>query len=223
MSYQRFAIYHVPPQGALSAFGAAWLGWDVTAGCPSVPLAVPERDAVTATAHRYGFHATLKPPFRLGEGCALEGLSEAVSTLARRLSPARCDGLALGRMGRFLALLPVGDATGLNHLAAACVTQLDAFRASPTAEEFSRRRGSGLRPELEANLTNWGYPYVLSAYRFHMTLTDRLPAAALPDWEVVLADLLPPLPAPFEISGLALVGERADGRFEVIDTFPLAG
>ena len=31
MSYSRFAIYDVPPKGALAGAGAAWLGWDVAA------------------------------------------------------------------------------------------------------------------------------------------------------------------------------------------------
>ena len=32
MSYSRFAIYYVPPEGPLAEFAAAWLGWDVLRG-----------------------------------------------------------------------------------------------------------------------------------------------------------------------------------------------
>ena len=67
--YTRFAVYYAPEPGAFADFTASWLGWDpVTASprpypqIPGLPRPVAE---ITDTPRKYGFHGTLKPPFRL--------------------------------------------------------------------------------------------------------------------------------------------------------------
>src|SRR5689334_2324140 len=90
MTRPRFAIYAVPGAGLADAAGAAlcrraeqWLGRGA-AGQP-VTADVPagwtraELDAITASARRYGFHATLKAPFRLAEGRTPEELDAALT------------------------------------------------------------------------------------------------------------------------------------------------
>lgn len=224
MSYARFAIYYVPPEGELASFGAHWLGWDLRAGAKTEGLDIAGRCDVTMTPRKYGFHGTLKPPFRLAEGCTPDDLRMAVADLACRLPPAQCDGgLALKRLGRFLALALQGETTALNTVAAACVTELDRFRAPADAAELAKRRGAGLPPAQEENLLRWGYPYVLDAFRFHMTLTGRLPKTEVSAWEHRLQTILPALPAPFVADAIAFVGERADGRFEMIQSYALTG
>lgn len=223
MGHSRFAVYYIAPEGELARFGAQWLGWDVIAGAAADPLPIAGRDDVTMTPRKYGFHGTLKPPFRLTEGTDLDGLQAAVAGLAARLPAARCDGLGLTRLGRFLALTPLGETEALSQLAASCVTELDTFRAPASPEELAKRRGAGLSPAQEANLVAWGYPYVRDQFRFHLTLTGRLSKADLPHWEGVLQAALPPLPAPFVIDSLGLVGERPDGRFELIHRYALTG
>ncbi len=42
-------------------------------------------------------------------------------------------------------------------------------------KELQRRRAANLTPRQEFLLMHWGYPYVLDEFRFHMTLTRRLP------------------------------------------------
>ncbi len=70
----RYAVYFAPdPASPLTRFGASWLGYDVASGAPVAQPAVAgiaaERlRAITAEPRRYGFHATLKPPFALAEG-----------------------------------------------------------------------------------------------------------------------------------------------------------
>lgn len=223
MSYTRFAIYYVPRPGDLASFGARWLGWDVETGVAARPLDVPGREEVTATPRRYGFHATLKPPFRLADGKDRPALERAVTELSRTRAPVRGVALKLSRMGRFLALVPIEECAAINDLAAACVTELDGFRAPAVPAELTRRRGRGLSPEREENLLRWGYPHVLGAFRFHMTLTGRLAETELAVWEARLTHLLPTLPEPIEINDLTLVGEREDGLFEVILRAPLGG
>ncbi|CUH75849.1 putative phosphonate metabolism protein [Tritonibacter multivorans] len=225
MTFARYALYFAPPADAAWAqWAAAWLGWDMETG---QPLAHPACDldvaAITETPRKYGLHATLKPPMRLAEGQTEAALRDACATLATSQKPLRLEGLEIAKLGRFLALRPTGDETALNQLAAACVETLDAFRAPPTEAELTRRRGNGLSPAQEANLTQWGYPHVMELFRFHITLSGKLDKPTVTATEAYLTQtLLPLLPQPFEITDLALVGERADGRFELIQRYPLA-
>jgi putative phosphonate metabolism protein len=219
----RFAVYYLPPAGPLARFGAGWLGWDAARGAAAEQPDLPGIERITAAPRRYGFHATLKPPFRLAEGRRRAGLAQAVADLAARTPPARCAGLRLGRLGRFLALVPEGDAAELGRVAAACVADLDGFRAPPSAAELERRRKARLSDRQEALLARWGYPHVMEAFRFHMTLTGSLPEADLPAIEAALAGRLPDLPAPFVLDRIALVGERGDGMFEELGRYALTG
>ena len=223
MSYSRFAIYYIPPEGDLADFGAAWLGWDVARGRAAAQPDLPGLKEVTGTPHKYGFHGTLKPPFALAPGKTLAGLEEAVATLAADTAAARCEGLELATLGRFLALVPSGDMAALTQLAGDCVRALDGFRAAPDAAELERRRKAGLSPRQEALLVQWGYPYVMEEFRFHLTLTGRLAKETVADWRAAVERHLPPLPAPFIVGELALCGERADGRFELVHRYTLAG
>ncbi|KPP90203.1 MAG: putative phosphonate metabolism protein [Rhodobacteraceae bacterium HLUCCA08] len=223
MSYTRYAIYYLPPRGALADFGARWLGWDVQGGRRAPPPDLPGLDDVTMTPRKYGFHGTLKPPFRLAERMTAEDLGDAVAALAEGCAPARTRGLALSCLGGFLALTPVGDAAGIARVAARCVTGLDRFRAPPPPEELARRRKAGLSARQEALLTRWGYPYVLDEFRFHLTLSGRLPEDRIDHWRQVLQARLPDLPDPFTLDAVALVGERQDGHFETIHRYALAG
>ncbi len=230
MTFTRYAIYYAPPAGAdWSRFGARWLGWDMETGTgaahPDHPaLAGLDIAAITQVPRKYGLHATLKPPMRLADGATVEALDKACAALAATQAPVVLDGLELARLGRFLALRVTGDETALKALAAACVRELDTFRAPAPEAELARRRAAGLTDAQEENLTRWGYPYVMEAFKFHITLTGKLPKPELPAVEAALAEtLLPLLPAPFEIRDLALMGEDRDGRFHLIHRYALSG
>ena len=223
MSYARFAIYYVPPEGPLADFGAKWLGWDVVTGRKVPQFDVPGLHDITMTPRKYGFHGTLKPPFRLKEGQTPEALEAAVSDLAGVLSPAACDGLKLTQLGRFLALTPFGTLDGLQRIAEACVRDLDGFRAPAGEAELARRRKAGLSNRQEMLLAQWGYPYVFEEFRFHLTLSGGLPEGDAPGWMDTLQVHLPDLSAPFVMDQIALCGERQDGRFELIHRYTLTG
>jgi putative phosphonate metabolism protein len=226
MSFRRYAVYYTPPPGPLADFGAAWLGWDIARGHP-----VPHKPAdfkalpdVTETPRRYGFHATIKPPFALAQGTDGEALAEAATALARSLPPARADGLRLSCIGRFLALTPEGDSHEIDTVAAAFVRDLDSFRAPPSDADLARRRAAGLSPAQESHLVRWGYPYVLDEFRFHMTLSGPLAPAETAQTEAVLApQLADVLPRPFVIEDMTLAGEDADGRFHELSRHALSG
>ncbi|MFY0692767.1 MAG: DUF1045 domain-containing protein [Paracoccaceae bacterium] len=226
--FKRYAIYYTPSEGALAEFGAAWLGWDMAKGAvvahPAIAgLPAPVHE-ITQAPRRYGFHGTIKPPFRLADGHDPDALAVALDALCRIYAPVTLAGLELSRLGGFLALVPRGDAAALGALAAQVVAALDAFRAPLLTAELDRRRQADLTQLQDAYLERWGYPYVMEAFRFHLTLTSRLEPDALAATEAALAPHLAPLlPAPFEIRDLTLVGEAGDGMFHTLHRFALSG
>ncbi|MBO9465265.1 DUF1045 domain-containing protein [Tropicibacter sp. R15_0] len=221
--YSRFGIFYLPPNGALAAFGAQWLGWDVETGTPRDLPDVAEIDDITMTPRKYGFHGTLKPPFVLAAGTDLDGLKSALTTLCATQEPVSVQGLELAQLGRFMALVPFGDTADLAALAARLVQELDRFRAPASEAELARRRKANLSPAQEAHLLKWGYPYVLDQFKFHLTLTGKLSKQQARIASEALQRLLPDLPQPFEIKEVGLVGERPDGRFETIQRYTLSG
>lgn len=229
--FARYAIYYLPEPGPLASFGAAWLGWDVEAGTevphPQVEGLPRPLAEITATPRKYGFHGTVKPPFRLAEGHDAEGLVAAAVKLAARLEPVELDGLELSRLGSFLALTPQGSKaqlSALGALASESVQGLDAFRAPAPQSELDRRRKSGLSARQESYLQQWGYPYVMEDFRFHLTLSGRLSAIDAPAVEEALRPLVTPvMPEPFRIESLCLCGEDAEGRFHLVKRLPLGG
>ncbi len=222
---KRYAVYYAPPAGEFAARAAHWLGRDAETGArlaePDLGLPAAE---ITTEPRRYGFHGTLKPPFRLAEGQHLDGLHAALVELARDLKPLRLDGLRLAALGGFLALIPEGDVRPLQDLAAQIVTRLDAFRAPLNPAEIARRRPERLSARQRELLELWGYPFVLEEFRFHLTLTDRLPPDLTAKAEAALAEyFIPVLPRPFTIDDICLFGETEAGVFRLLHRYALTG
>jgi len=174
----RYALYYAPRPGSLLAErGAAWLGRDAASGRP---VAQPVTDTLsaerfgqlTATAARYGWHATLKAPFALADGVNEAGLIAAVRALASRFNPFTVP-LGIESLAGFLALRPAGETARLAELANACVTMLAPLAAQPEPQALARR-AEGLGPRERELLARWGYPYVFERYRFHLTLSCHL-------------------------------------------------
>lgn len=222
MQMQRYAVYYAPRDGGFSAAAAAWLGWDATGGRVVPQPEVPGIADRTAEPRRYGFHGTLKPPFRLAEGVCLGDLTEALAGLAGRLAPVEMPGLHLAELDGFLALIPVGESTALQDLAGKVVVALDPFRAPLTEAEIVRRRPDSLTLRQRALLAAYGYPYVLEEFQFHLTLSGRLQDHAAAALRVAAArhfDGL--LPQPFRLEDLCLFGEDQAGHFHVLHRYPL--
>jgi putative phosphonate metabolism protein len=213
--YRRHAIYWLPETGsALARLGAAWLGWDAEAGRgvarPDLPGLPDDAAGLPGAAPRYGFHATLKPPFRLAEGRDPAGLAAATEALADGLVPFDIPALAVRALGRFLALQPAAPCAALSDLAARCVAVLDPFRAPAGPAELARRRAAGLSATQEANLIRWGYPHVMEEFRFHLTLAGPLSDADRAAARGPLAAwFAPALDGPVPVRDIALMGEDA--------------
>ncbi|MEZ5652118.1 MAG: DUF1045 domain-containing protein [Burkholderiaceae bacterium] len=168
----RIAVYFLPaPEGSLARAGADWLGGRVIDD-------PPWPDWLSAPA-RYGFHATLKAPFRLADGLDPTAMATWVRERARRIDAFTLPPLEPVWFGDFLALRPRdGDPAPdapLRCLADECVAVLEPWRAPLTAQEVARRRPERLSAEQARLLRQWGYPGVFDAWRFHMTLSGPAP------------------------------------------------
>ncbi len=177
----RYAIYYVPPRDTpLADFGAAILAYDVQSGSARERLVVPgiaESRLVSMThrAARYGFHATLKAPFRLAAGRSRIDVLKLAADTADRCYPVEISGLELAMLGNFAALRPQQACPELDAIAATFVRDLDPLRVVEARDEARWPPGK-LSARQGARLEAWGYPYVFDEYRFHMTLTDALNA-----------------------------------------------
>jgi len=229
----RHALYFAPaPDSPLWAFGSRWLGRDAASGAalaqPAVPGIEPARlHALTDDPRRYGFHATLKPPFVLAPSCTEAALDAAAAAFAATQAPFVLPPLALTDIEGFLALTPSAPCLALDAFAGACVAALDSFRAPPAADELTRRRSARLTPRQDAMLARWGYPYVFDDFRFHMTLTQRLaPADKVLLWPA-LADAVAAAgltEAPVPVAELCLFAQPDRGApFLIRRRYPLGG
>lgn len=237
----RYAIYLAPPPDTpLWRFGSMVLGYDAETGLDLPGFAVLPRNAeqwalLTARPRTYGFHATLKAPFRLteGRGTTRHDLVEALGAFAARqqafsLGPLAVTSLGPGEHGDnpkgFVALTPMHTSAELAALERQTVSVFDSFRAPPTDQEIAARHPERLTERQRDNLASWGYPFVRDDYRFHMTLTGEVADAA--DLADALADRMAHDIGSVHMSvdTLVLFEQATPGaRFRVTGRFPFLG
>lgn len=226
----RYAIYFSPaPDSPLNRAGAAWLGRDAAAGgdLPQRQLDGFSRERIaeiTASARHYGFHATLKPPFALAADRTGDALDRMLDEFARSRAPIEGLGLKVGSIDGFIALLLTEESTAVRNLAATCVHDFDSFRLAPTPEELRQRRAASLSALEDALLRRWGYPYVMEAFRFHMTLTCRLELAEHDRLVPLLRQMFGAVTnASFTLDAVSLCYQEARNLpFRVIRRYPFA-
>jgi putative phosphonate metabolism protein len=220
----RHAIYYAPPPGStLHRLGSAWLGRDAVSGEPVKQPPVTGLKEATAEPARYGFHATLKAPFTLNAGMKRVELGDAVALIAAQMETVVIQNLKLREIDGFLALVPDRQDRVLSFLGEICVCGLDSFRAKPSDEELARRRAANLSARQEQNLMKWGYPYVLDEFRFHMSLTQRLPDSERQTFmKAAQVHFAPVLEQLLEVDALTVFAEtRPERNFVVEERFPL--
>jgi hypothetical protein len=225
----RLAVYAAPRSS--STFGrraAAWLGRDIDGvlGIDDLPrpdLAPHDVDDLTDEARVYGFHATLKPPFRLADGVTFDEVDERVAKIAHDSAPVVIPSLVVDMLSGFAAFRPVEQSDEVDALAAASVTGIDGCRRPSDELELARRRRSGLSSRQERYLVEWGYPYVFEEFRYHMTLSRRLHENERDDVLAAARDWFGDLDgARFTIDELCLVEQSAPGEpFVVASRHPL--
>ncbi|MGL4727497.1 MAG: DUF1045 domain-containing protein [Bosea sp. (in: a-proteobacteria)] len=210
----RYALYLAPPPDtALWRFGSTVLGYDAASGEAIEGFAPDGIDPLVwrrmvMRPRLYGFHATLKAPFRLAPGFDRAGLMAALSDFAKDqqafdLGPIAVSCIESGGGHGFVALTELSPSPELSALEMATVSEFDPFRASLTADERARRQPERLTPRQRASLDSYGYPYIGPDYRFHMTLSGEIAGAA--DIADKLADAFANLLGPARLAVDAIV------------------
>jgi putative phosphonate metabolism protein len=175
----RYAIYFVPAADSpFYRFGSSLLRYDCYSGLdleqPDEAGLPDDWAGLTEEPRRYGFHATLKAPFRLAHGRDEMELLHAFATFGQQPREIATIRPVVRALSKFTAIVPQDRSAALDQLAADCVTYFDAFRAPLTSIERTRRMTAGFSKQKQSNLERWGYPYVFDDFRFHMTLTGAL-------------------------------------------------
>ncbi|MBU1175094.1 MAG: DUF1045 domain-containing protein, partial [Alphaproteobacteria bacterium] len=144
---ERVAIYFAPAETApLWVRACSWLGRDPASG-EALPQPVPPGmeamrfEDLTESARRYGFHATLRSPFRLANGCDRNMLVSTMARFAEKTSPVSLGPVEIRDLFRFLAIMPVAQSRELTAFAAECVARFETCRAPLSPAERASRIG----------------------------------------------------------------------------------
>jgi putative phosphonate metabolism protein len=220
VNFSRYAIYYIPDL-PLFQIGSDWLGWNSITG-QETTLAADHR-CITDRPRKYGFHATVKPPFSLASNSTQGDLQDAFQTFCASVSPATGSTLKISRLGRFLAMTQDVQSNEVTELAASTVSHFDKFRAPLSDQDIAKRRQRKLTPQQDALMLRWGYPYVMQEFKFHMTLTGPLAANEIDAIEQRANTRFQEfIGQPLSIASLALLGEDRDsGHFHVVDKLSL--
>ncbi|THB77801.1 MAG: DUF1045 domain-containing protein [Desulfobulbaceae bacterium] len=202
----RIALYWTPNLLTdLSQQAAQWFQLDQS----PIPTLSDEafRQLLSAPNH-YGFHATIKPPFRLDNGYTLEDVEEAVTRFTTDPANHSFDLplFKVARIGNFFCLKLQDNSPTLQSFAQSVVRQFDHFRKPAEEHEIERRRSAGLTERQDELLLQWGYPYVFDEFRFHLTLTGKVsdPSHFTSLETEINTRFAPTLKSPFAIDSLTL-------------------
>ena len=227
---ERFAIYFAPDlTSPLWRLARQWLGRDAatdeTVEAIVSGIKTAQRLAATASARRYGFHATLKAPMTLAGGATRATLEAALADWAAVHASVNMGPMVLRPIGAFLALVPDVQSAALMQFAADCVVAFERFRAPLAARDRSRRVAGELSAHQIELLERYGYPYVMDEFRLHMTVSDQLYGAehdlvrqAAQNW------FAPMIGKELLLDRLTLFHEAEPGAaFRRVADFPLSG
>ena len=229
----RYALYLAPPpESELWRFGCDVIGRDALTGASRDGFALEGYTpsvwrSMTSDPRRYGFHATLKAPFRLRLDLDIADLTQSLAEFAGKFAPFDAGELGVGAIamgdgGAFVALRPQGGLKELRSFEASVVRALDCLRAPLAFGERERRRSARMTPRQAYYFDAWGYPYVLDEFRPHFTLTNAIAEAdrvvRLLKQEFRLRVASPVL----SVDALTLfVESEPGGEFQILRRFPL--
>lgn len=221
----RYALYYAPEaDNDLAAFAEQWLA-PATRKPPAWGLDETLWRQATQSAAQYGFHGTLKAPFRLASGQSEQALRAAMAAFAAQRPAFAAPPLRLERFGRYLALTFATPCPEMDALHQACVTEFEPFRAPLNAQEMEKRLAAGLSPRRRQLLEHYGYPDIFDQFTFHLTLAGPVDASALETVLPVLARETAGLPSTgMKVGDICLFKQaNRQSRFDILDRFALGG
>lgn len=216
----RYAIYLTSPRTApLTEAARRWLG-----RCPFTGAATPPEAPAAANAAapaRYGFHATMRAPFRLAEGHTEVELCAAFGRFAAAEGTIPVT-LEVAALSNFVALV-APDQRQIAGAHEGALEAFESFRAPLNAAEIARRNPDRLDARGRALLDAYGYPHVLERFRFHMTLSGPVEPDAQDAVRQAAAEYFAPFTGSPQRLHFALYAEPdAGGPFTVIAEPPVA-
>jgi hypothetical protein len=190
VSMPRYAIYYCPD--TTSHWWETWSKWlgrypDQEEEIPQLQCPGISKERFyqfTENPRRYGLHATLKAPFFLNQTSTFDDVLKATYQICQQHTPFEID-LELLLYGDFLALVSKTSSNSLQLLERDLVIQLDSFRLTLTDIQLNQRRSLGLSPREDQLLQEWGYPFVLDCFQFHLSLTGSLKKATKEEIEAM--------------------------------------
>lgn len=227
----RYAIFYVPEQGSLfNLAGSSWLGRDAydggTFAQPNVgelkPWQVAER---TLNARRYGFHATLKAPAPLADHVTETDYVSAVAEFCKITPAVVLPNVEVRAFSSIFAIVPEARFAPLNELEKNIVMHFEPWRGGLNSEAMENRRLGKLTERQITNLERWGYAHCLDEFKFHMTLSDRIPEAEQPAFVAAMIKHFAEFDnATLSIDRLGIFVEVEPGApFRILDSFALEG
>lgn len=230
----RYAVCFAPNPGSLGWLaGSHWLGRCAALLQPLQQLAIDgvaaeDLHRLTATPRIRGWQATLKAPFALAPHTDWITLHQSVQALAHSLVPCTVPPLHVERIGDFLALVPATSHAAnasLHQAATACETQLHPLAAPLSDTGLADQRAAGLSPRQDPSLQQWGHPWILDEFRFHLPITGSLRLVDAATQALVLdaaAEFFSDLPT-LQFNSLALFAEPTPGAdFVLLDHLEMA-
>lgn len=219
----RFAIYYAPARASRWwDAGSTWLGRDAESdvssasherGPANVPSFSQPIERLTTSPRRYGWHGTLVAPFRLDAQVTVADLLDKAERWAHTQTAFDLP-VEAATLGDFVAMRPAtpdGDER-MRALAADALRTFAQLRVAPSAADIAKRMEAPLTERQRELLVEWGYPYVLDEFRFHMTLSNSLDnaedrAAMVAWWQREAASL-----GPLRVDGASIFVEPAPGE-----------
>ena len=225
-SFKRYAIYYAPIENCgLDVFGKCLLGWDPYKGeeiTNSYPPKLPNLQKFSRfvlTPKQYGFHGTIKAPFRLKDGYTYNDLENKVCEISKQIHSFYIDKLIIKKLGNFIALIPTNNLK-VNDVSNKFVEGLDYLRDELSENEIKKRNPIKLTSRQKKMLFKWGYPYVFNEFKFHLTLTSKLNIEEIDDVFKSLQNILTQFNLiKINFNSVCIFGQKSDEKFYFIKRF----
>ena len=222
-NYKRYAIYYAPIENPeLDLFGKCWLGWDpykgeeTTKSDLSKLTSFKKFSSLVLTPKQYGFHGTIKAPFRLKNEYTYNDLENKVREISKQIQSFHLDKLVIKKLGNFIALTPSKNLK-VNDVSNKFVEGLDFLRDDLSEDEIKKRNPHKLSFNQKKKLFKWGYPYVFNEFKFHLTLTGKLRIEEIDNVYKYLQTILKSVNLrKIHFKSICIFGQKTDEKFYFI-------
>ena len=225
-NYKRYAIYYVPSENSeLDLFGKCWLGWDPYKGVETTKSDLSKLpsfkkfSSLVLTPKQYGFHGTIKAPFRLKNEYTYNDLENKVREISKQIHSFYFDQLIIKKLGNFIGLIPTNNLK-INAVSNKFVEELDYLRDELSESEIKKRKPHKLTSNQKQMLFKWGYPYVFNEFKFHLTLTSKLNVVEIDEVFRSLQNILKQVNLnKISFNNICIFGQKNDEKFYFVKRF----